>query len=79
MKFKKNTFVLVDQICFFQHKVNKNQKMSDNFCGLNNPKLGNCEVFLVHLLHEFGCLGLGLLGLGELGERRGKIREGSRV
>ena len=27
--------------------------MSDNFCGLNNPKLGNCEVFLVHLLHEF--------------------------
>ncbi len=28
--------------------------MSDNFCGLNNPKLGNCEVFLVHLLHEFG-------------------------
>lgn len=53
--------------------------MSDNFCGLNNPKLGNCEVFLVHLLHEFGCLGLGLLGLGELGERRGKIREGSRV
>lgn len=26
LKFKKNTFVLVDQICFFQHKVNKNQK-----------------------------------------------------
>ena len=32
--------------------------MSDNFCSLNNPKLGNCEVFLVHLLHEFGIYGL---------------------
>ena len=32
--------------------------MSDNFCGLNNPKLSNCEVFLVHLLHEFGIYGL---------------------